>query len=292
MNSVAPPVAVSIELLHALVARVAANAGARVLLIKGPTLARQALRAERVSADVDVLVDPAGLPALVEALRVAGWHPRSGPADSPHSITLVHDRWRGDLDLHRYIPGLVHDPADSFEVLWGRREPQRFAGHDVPVPDRLCHAVLLALHSLRNAGDPQRDTELANAVAALSGADGGDVTAIVHGLGAGYALRSTLGPAGIRVEPDDVNSRRARAWRVRMSSGYGTYIWLMHIRRVPWRQKPAALLRAVWLPAAEIRQNEPDLAAGAVALLRARWRRARRGAAALGGIVRARRTER
>ncbi|WEO78037.1 nucleotidyltransferase family protein [Cryobacterium sp. SO2] len=292
MQSVAPPVAVSIELLHALVSRVATDAGVRVLLIKGPTLARQGLRAERVSADVDVLVDPGGLPALVGGLRALGWHQRAGAADSPHSVTLVHDQWRGDLDLHRYIPGLVRDPADSFEVLWDRRTQQVFAGHSVVVPDPLCHAVLLALHSLRNIGDPARDTELTNAVQALARADQDEVTAIVRGLGAGYALRGTLSSAGIQVEPSDENSRQAKAWRVRMSPAYGTYIWLMHIREVPWRQKPGAVLRAVWLPTAEIRRNEPDLPAGALPILRARWRRARRGTTALGGIVRARRTRR
>ena len=289
MQSVALPASVAIELLHALVGRVATDAGVRMLIIKGPTLARQGLRPERVSADVDVLVDPAGLPALVGALRAAGWHERRAAVDSPHSITLVHDGWRGDLDLHRHIPGLTHEPSAAFEVLWNRREPQSFAGHPVAVPDLLGQAVLLALHSLRNAGDRERDAELATAVAVLRRASVDDVTAIVHGLGAGYALRGVLQVSGIPVEPGTVDSGRARAWRFRMSPAYGTYIWLMHIHRSPWRQKPAAVLHALWLSEAELRAQLPPIPAGRRALASARWRRLIRGLAAVPKLVRARR---
>lgn len=54
--------------------------GIRLLVVKGDALARMGLREPRVSADVDVLVEPDRFDELCAALEGAGWSERPLPS--------------------------------------------------------------------------------------------------------------------------------------------------------------------------------------------------------------------
>jgi hypothetical protein len=61
------------DVLAAVVARVAADAGFDVLLIKGQSFAHHGLRGERAWGDVDVLVRPEHAGGLRRELAASGW---------------------------------------------------------------------------------------------------------------------------------------------------------------------------------------------------------------------------
>jgi hypothetical protein len=150
-----PLIAASLEVWAALQA-----AGLRALLLKGPALAQQTTGKawSRGGGDVDVLVDPADLPAAVAVLEGLGYSSPPGlfPRDltSPwgryarwasHELSLCRDGspW---LDLH-WALNTVRAPLPSFEILWREREEVVLNGRSVPT---LCrrHAFMHAcLHA-------------------------------------------------------------------------------------------------------------------------------------------------
>src|SRR3954451_764135 len=144
----------AVPLAHAGGGRGARGHDVRVLVIKGPTAMAQGLRAERVSLDVDALVDPARRGVLAAALAELGWldeNPYTSPTVLPmHSLTHRHRRWPCELDLHDRFPGFFAEPQDVFEHLWSRRSAVEVAGREIPCPDRAGQALVLALHALRD----------------------------------------------------------------------------------------------------------------------------------------------
>ncbi|WP_446664564.1 nucleotidyltransferase family protein [Flexivirga sp. B27] len=148
------PIDVGVELAHALTADVAARHDCRVLFIKGPVATVQDLRPARTSTDVDVWVEPEKHGTLIRALAEHGWRRRVLP-DGPrilesHSVTLLHDDWPCDIDVHRYFPGLLAEPRAVFDFLWDRHETVELAGVSIPACDRLAAALVLAAHQLRD----------------------------------------------------------------------------------------------------------------------------------------------
>lgn len=136
---------------HASAQFLADQAAVRVLHLKGPAV-DPGLRPDRISTDVDVLVDPAGLSAYLAALQAAGWHRETSFATgSPfgHAATYRHPVW-GYLDVHRFWPGIELDPADAFEVLWADRQSRNFAALTGQVPSRLDQRVVLCLNLARS----------------------------------------------------------------------------------------------------------------------------------------------
>ena len=67
-----------------------------------------------------------------------------------HSTTLRNPRWGCELDVHNRFPGFLADPSDVFEALWERRTTVTIAHQDIPCPDPSSHAVIAALHWLRD----------------------------------------------------------------------------------------------------------------------------------------------
>jgi hypothetical protein len=279
----------AVPLAHAAVARAAADHDVRVLFFKGPVAALQGLRAERASQDVDALVDPARLPFLTAALTGLGWvdeHIYSTPTAATYSRTHRHPSWPCELDLHTTFPGLFAPDQEVFERLWSRRESVEVAAQEVPCPDPQAHALLLALNSLRDPHETTKLSQLADLVRRVSGAF--DQPAL-RGLG---RLAGELGAADTAAPflsavgaPNDYVGSSAQAdlnaWRLRTQPAWRVATWMEGLRQRRLRSWPAYLWYAVVLSDEELRMADPNLLPGRRALAGARWRRLKRGTAAL-----------
>lgn len=281
----------AVPLAHALVARLAHDRDVRVLFIKGPVATEQGLRPRRQSVDVDVLVDPMRRGLLAGALDELGWvdeNPYLSPTVLPqHSLTHRNESWPCELDLHDRFPGFFTDPQAVFEALWARRTTVRVAGRDVPAPDRAGHALVLALHSLRDPHESWRQVDLHDLeqrlAAELDDAGLRELAVLARTLGAPDTAAPFLRAVG--APPVGLGSTSAadlRAWRLRTEPSDTTAVsWVDELRHLPLRAWPRYLWYAAFLSDHELRMADPDLPEGRRALLIARWRRLRRGVAAL-----------
>ena len=96
----------------------------------------------RAGTDVDVIVRPSGVDALMATLAEHGWRVETtfdAGSAFDHAANLFHESW-GLLDVHRHYPGMDRDPAHAFDRLWGRpwvrpagARPVRRARADRPV---------------------------------------------------------------------------------------------------------------------------------------------------------------
>jgi glycosyltransferase involved in cell wall biosynthesis len=286
----------AVPLAHALVNRAARDHDVRILFIKGPIAVAQGLRAERRSVDVDALVDPARRSLLAAALPPMGWadeNPYTSPTVLPmHSLTFRHPRWPCELDLHDRFPGFFADPQAAFEALWSRRTTARVAGQDVPAPDRAGHALILALHSLRDPHEAWRQADLHDLEQRLAADVGAeelrDLATLARTLGAADTaapfLRAVGAPA---LGLGSTSATDLRAWRLRTAPSDTTAVsWVAELRHLPLRAWPRYLWYAAWLSEHELRMAEPSLAPGRRAVWEARLRRLRRGLAALPAAAR------
>ena len=276
----------AVELAHAWVQAMADSVGARTLLIKGPALFAQSLRASRVSSDVDVLVHPADFEEMCAALHSRGWRERPAPFissyTSTHSRTYIHERWPCDIDLHRFYPGFLADPVTTFETLWTRRVQMWFAHHQCTAADRLGNLMVLALHSLRGQSKQGRYVSEARALASASLTEGerDDLKGLAIATGSTATLESVLADLGVEVEASDaeLTSRELREWHERVDVGaYGSYFWLWLLRRSGWRNRAEILWRAVWPSDDDMRLARADFGSGPRSLNRERFRRWSRG---------------
>jgi hypothetical protein len=286
----------AVPLAHALVARAALDHDVRVLFIKGPVAAEQGLRPRRPSVDVDVLVDPMRRGLLAATLDDLGWvdeNPYHSPTVLPqHSLTHRHESWPCELDLHDRFPGFFADPQAVFEALWVRRTTVRVAGQDVPAPDRSGHALVLALHSLRDPHEQLRQVDLHDLeqrlVGELGAAELRDLAGLARTLGAADTAAPFLRAVG--APPIGLGSTSAsdlRAWRLRTEPSDSTAVsWVEELRHLPPRAWPRYLWYAAFLSDHELRMADPDLPDDRKALARARLRRLRRGLAAAPAAVR------
>jgi hypothetical protein len=285
-----------VPLAHAAVDRVARDHDVRVLFIKGPTAVAQGLRSDRISLDVDALVDPARRDVLAEALSDLGWadeNPYTSPTVLPmHSLTFRHPKWPCELDLHDRFPGFFAEPQVVFETLWARRTTVEVATRQIPCPDRTAQALVLALHSLRDPHDLAKLSEMDDVAERVrrtaDAADLRDLADLARELGAA----DTAAPFLAAVEAPAVGrgsttSSDLHAWKLRTEPADATAVsWVAELRTLPKRSWPRYLWYAAWLSEHELRMADPSLPPGRVALLRARGRRLRRGIAALPGAVR------
>jgi Uncharacterised nucleotidyltransferase len=276
----------AVPLAHALLERVAEQEGVRVLFVKGPAAAEQGLRAARTSVDVDAMVDPAQHHRLAERLGRLGWvddHPYTSPTVLPmHSTTHRHAAWPCELDIHDRFPGFFADRQDVFERLWARRQHVVVAARRLPCPDDAGHALVLALHALRDPHAPGKAAELedlAERVGATSDAASlRDLADLAHALGAADTAAPFLERVGApavgrgSTPPEDL-----QAWRLRTQPEASVAGWLDELRRLPKRQWPRFLWYAAVLTETELRLDDPSLPPGRGALARARLRRLRRG---------------
>lgn len=155
----AAPIAARVHLAHAVVQKLADDAGIDLLHLKGPAVL-PGLRAEgRHSSDVDVLVRPSHLSRLVAAVESVGFEQRTGFATGSvfaHAANWWHDDW-GWVDVHVSWPGVTVDAEQAFDVLARDRVVRPIAHRDCHVPDRTAQRLILVLHSARSGGTADLD---------------------------------------------------------------------------------------------------------------------------------------
>jgi glycosyltransferase involved in cell wall biosynthesis len=285
----------AVPLAHALVDRVAAECGVRVLFIKGPTAVEQGLRAPRASLDVDALIDPARRHVLAERLTTLGWvdeHPYTSPTVLPmHSTTHRHQGWPCELDLHDRFPGFFADPQVVFERLWERRRTVTVGAHDIPCPDPAGQALVIALHALRDPHDRGKMDELATlaerVAAHATETSLRDLSELARDVGAADTAAPFLDRVGApSVGRGTTDEHDLRAWHLRTQPSTTTAVsWVNQLRALPWYRWPGYLWYAAMLSDVELRLADPNLPRGRGPLVRARVRRLQRGLRALPGAV-------
>ncbi|MFC8502058.1 nucleotidyltransferase family protein [Pedococcus sp. NPDC057267] len=249
----------AVLLAHALVARLAEKAAARALFIKGPTAVALGVRPARPSGDVDVLVEPASFEAVCRAMESAGWQLRSwlgalryaGEFAFDHSAHYIHPEWPCDVDVHYNFPGFLADPAAVFDALWSRRIEVEIAGRQVQSPDHLGQALVVALHALRDPERPQSRADLAHIAAAAddwpptASSELADLAAATGAAGSAAPLLAALGTAAA---DDPSLAPRLADWHARQRGFGRSTMWLVELRRTPWKDRPATLRRALVPP--------------------------------------------
>jgi hypothetical protein len=286
----------AVLLAHALVARLADGAGARVLFIKGPTAVALGVRPDRPSTDVDVLVEPPAFESLCVALESAGWVLRApigslrhaGDLAFDHSAHYIHRDWPCDLDVHYNFPGFLAPAQQVFDALWERRTTVEVAGQDVPTPDAVGQALVVGLLALRDPRRPQSLDDLEHVAGAIEGAPGDDsVTAVAElarATGSAQTAEPLLTRLGVPAEPTGHAELTAQlvAWRRRQefSEAAGS-LWLIAFSEAPWHRRPGILLRAAFPPREALLSSHLAAGASRSQVARLHLRRLRRGVAGL-----------
>jgi hypothetical protein len=209
-----------------------------------------------------------------------------------HSLTLRHPTWPCELDLHDRFPGLFADRQANFERLWERRTRVEVAAQEIWGPDLLSHAVILALHSLRDPYDTGKRADLAELVVNLPelvpDSDLPELAELARDLGAADTAAPFLDDVGCPpVGRGTTSAEDLRAWRLRTEPVSGTAVgWIEELRRLPKRSWPGYLWYAAVLSERELRLQDPSLPEGDRAVWLARGRRLRRGFAAMPAALR------
>lgn len=279
----------AVPLAHAVVDRVAAEQGVRVVFVKGPIAVAQGLRSARTSVDVDVLVAPADLDGLVAALHAIGWDDEQvygTPTAATYSRTIRHLRWPCELDLHVRFPGLLAAPEEVFERLWDRHDTAPVAARELPCLDRTAQALILAVNALRDPQATDKQSELDDLVGRVRDSFSGPDLADLADLALAVGAVETAGPFLERVgavpdESGETDQEGLRAWRMRTQPEWRVATWLEDLRSTPRRRWPRYVWYAVMLTETELRNAEPQLPPGRRAVLGARLRRIRRGVRAV-----------
>ena len=256
------------ELLAAWVCARADEHGIRALIIKGRPLADDGLRAARVSADVDLLVEPARFEQYCDALLDAGWQEFPSTFASEHftlhSRTYRKPGWPNSLDVHSEYPGFLRGPDAAFEALWAGRRTSEFAHRACPVPSRAANALILALHSLRGTHQQSRHRDELDQVSRASFSDRAraELAALAASTGASLPLRDLLAEWGVdvAVDADLVGSPGELEWRRKTAEAQGAAAsWWMLLRRAPWRDKPEVVRRALWPSRDDFAKDHPEV---------------------------------
>ena len=185
------PVAARVHLAHAVVQKLAEDRSIDLLHLKGPAVL-PGLRAEgRHSSDVDVLVRPTHLPALVGALESVGFEQRTDFSTGSvfaHAANWWHDDW-GWVDVHTSWPGVSIDAEHAYDVFARTSVTVQIAHRDCPVPGRTAQRLILVLHSARSRGT----TDIDHAWVGADPDEQDDVRRLAVALGAEVALAAGIG---------------------------------------------------------------------------------------------------
>jgi len=189
------PLPVRVELAHAAVQVLADEAGVDVLHIKGPAVHPGLRNYVRTGTDVDVIVRPSGVQALMAALAAHGWRVETtfeAGSAFDHAANLFHDSW-GLLDVHRHYPGMDRDPAHAFDRLWADRGSVELAHVPCAVPEPLAQSLVLLLHAARTAHPGGDHPDLATNWADRTPQDRERIRALAADTGATVALAAATG---------------------------------------------------------------------------------------------------
>ena len=271
----------AVLLAHTMVQGISNSLGIRLFFIKGPASMLQGLREPRISADVDVLVDPLALEHLLRALRLRGWRQRPAAPDSTafpkHAITLDHPFWPCCIDVHFRFPGMENDSVECFEVLWAQVQWQLVAGQQVRVPSKAAGILVLALHALRSPWLPASVLELSflSRIARCQPTYVEEIVEIAKKTGSCAALRPFLEGLIPASEVDDW-PEPSQAWRNRVKARRPGSAGIIAILQARWNDKPKEFWRAVF-PKSEVFLSKNIYAdmslAGRLGQHRARWGR-------------------
>ncbi len=269
----AVPYGVRVLLGHAAVQSVVDAAGARALHVKGYAL-HESLRWEgRVGSDVDLLVHPADVPAVLDGLARAGWRRQTDFATGSafeHAATWVHDDF-GYVDVHRFYPGLGDDAARSFEVVWADRGEELLGGRPCPVPSVDAQALMVLLHAGRSLSSARTRADIAHVWGAADAERRESVRRLVDRLGAHLGFAAAVGDLdAFRDRPD------YDLWRVSTRGGTRVEEWRARVRAArSWRARLRLVLRAPFVNTdhlAAVLNREPT-PAEVVREFFTRWRR-------------------
>jgi hypothetical protein len=221
-----------------------------------------------MSADADVLVDPARFVEFCDELAGRGWRTRVG-RDTPsllpqHSATYIHPDWPCDIDVHWMFPGFFADAEIAFEALWMSRSTVSIANARVFAPSRPGTAVVMALHAVRDLRAERHRSERVLVLKALTHSftenERDEFTSIVREGGAGWALKEFLAQAGLPSVGDDGDEDGRRGWDIFRSNvdDASSVAWWRQVGEARWWQKPAWLWRAVWVSRRDVPRNDAD----------------------------------
>ena len=285
----------AIELAHAVVQSIADERNTRVLFLKGASLASYGLREERMSVDVDVLVDPQSFDDIVTVLERLGWHMRRESFvekhGNAHSKAFVHPSWPCDIDVHFRFPGFLADSQVVFDELWRRRCVATYAHRPCQIPDRAGSILILALHCLRGDAHQQRHAyELRQLTSIeLSAAERADLVEVARSTGSIATLTPVLAALGIEAlaSEGELSSSDYKEWmELTAAGGRGPYFWVYALRHAQWRSRPQILWRGFWPTRADM-LIDPTVPDKATSVLAARMRRLRAGLIELPSALRA-----
>ncbi|RLK48003.1 nucleotidyltransferase family protein [Microbacterium telephonicum] len=256
------------ELLTAWAQHRARERGIRLLVLKGRPLSDDGLRAARVSADVDVLVEPARFDEYCAVVLDAGWEEFPSTFASAHftlhSRSFRKNGWPNSFDVHSEYPGFLRDRVAVFEALWDGRREAAFAHQPCDIPSRAANVLVLALHSLRGTHTQERHrAELQHLQAASFTADERQaIGEVAERTGAATAIPAFLEGIGVAVatDPDLARGAAAREWRRKVAEADGAAAsWLLLVARAPWREKPVIVARALWPSRRDFAINHPEI---------------------------------
>ncbi len=224
-SEVSVPLPVRLRFGHAAIQHLADRVGVDLLHIKGAAVDPSLRPGGYAGTDVDVLVRPAHVAILDEAMRQHGWRLYSSFENgSPfgHAQTYLHEAW-GYVDLHRYFPGIRAEPSRAFERFWGDRQQIEIAAIGCRVPSVEAQAVLLVLNAARSPGRAKGDVRAVwdEAPAARRAA----MEALVADLDAPVAFAAAVGGLErFRGERD------YRLWKLASTGGSRTGEWWARVR--------------------------------------------------------------
>ena len=251
VHKVAPPWLESFqhELVYALIASLAREAGIDAVFIKGPFLKVQGLRTRAHSADVDVLVDPQHVEHLAEIVSSWGWTSRPAVLEGTrirHSITLAPSSWGCEVDIHWRMPGYAKPDNEAFALIHGRSESHDTASVSIAVPDAPTNAVLGALHALRPRYTDRTQLHLVHIARSFIASGGEQTVPIAQQLQADlvlYEVLSTEFPGAVPRPTYAVPQN----WQWRSKQGqFRSY--MSALKQIPWVERPAVTWRLVWPP--------------------------------------------
>ena len=293
------PLSVAILLAHALLRTVAEREGIRILFIKGPVLELQGLRDPKVSADVDVWVDPSRFDDLIVALSAIGWGRRpeskSWQRFITHSVTLVRAGWPCDIDVHDRFPGAFIAPESAFEALWTGRTEAQLAVGAVDVPSVPQHAVIALLHALRDAAPQRQSEQLRPILSALRSWPAARLVALgdaATALGAEEVLAETLIPLGVQLAVPADPSGDMLIWRLRRSDAHHSVDWALELMTAQRGQRLSVLKAAIFPSRSDVAADHPARSSTPIERGAVRAKRLLRAGLAVPRIVRALRVAR
>ncbi|MDQ2849334.1 MAG: nucleotidyltransferase family protein [Actinomycetota bacterium] len=243
LSEVDIPMPIRLSLAHAVVDHLARQAKVDLLHIKGQALDPVLRYEDRRSSDVDILVHPTQVDALMAVLITAGFEVRTHFETGSifrHAANLHHPHW-GWVDVHRSFPGIGIPPASAFQQLWEHRGASTIAAQELAVPALLDQALILVLHAARDSGAGKPDVD--HLRQALSEQQWATVVLRAQELNAEVAFAAATG--GL----DEFRNRPEHdLWEVASQGGTRSQEWRARVRAAPSVREKARIVGEAFSP--------------------------------------------